>query len=146
MTDADRVALAEDMPAIERLLRSCDLPVDDLVDLSHSCFRVVYRETELLACGAVEFRGALGLLRSVATHPGARGRGLAGRVVDALETDAEAAGIQALYLLTESAPDFFASRGYCVVAREAVPERIRDTRQFTSLCPESAVVMYRSLG
>jgi amino-acid N-acetyltransferase len=86
-----------------------------------------------------------GLLRSVAVDPGWRGRGVAGALVaDRLER-ASADGLETVYLLTTTVPDWFARRGFRAVPRSEVPEAVRRSSEFAQVCPESAVVMVRRL-
>jgi amino-acid N-acetyltransferase len=46
----------------------------------------------------------------------------------------------------ESDEGFFARRGYHKVGRDAVPAAIKETVEFQSLCPASAVCMVKHLG
>ncbi|MEM1412788.1 MAG: GNAT family N-acetyltransferase, partial [Pseudomonadota bacterium] len=89
--------------------------------------------------------GEVALLRSVATSADLRGRGVARALVQALEALAVEERFQALYLLTESAEGYFESQGYLQVDRSSVPVAVRASRQFSSLCPDSAVVMCKRL-
>ena len=51
--------------------------------------------------------------------------------------------LPSVWLLTTSARDYFAQRGYVVTLRDEVPDAVRATAQFSSLCPASAVAMRR---
>jgi len=107
---------------------------------------VVIEEGHLVhACAAVEVLADAGLLRSVAVSPELRGRGLGREIVAAAEAEARQAGVTVLYLLTETAADFFFRLGYRPIARQDVPESIRRSAQFAEICPESAVTMVRKL-
>jgi amino-acid N-acetyltransferase len=53
--------------------------------------------------------------------------------------------VETLYLLTTTAAPFFERYGYGAVAREEVPRPIRDTTEFTDLCPASATCMVKGL-
>jgi amino-acid N-acetyltransferase len=53
--------------------------------------------------------------------------------------------VNALYLLTTTAEHYFPRFGFTEVGRDAVPQEIRDTLEFRSACPESAVAMARPL-
>lgn len=97
------------------------------------------------ACAAVEVLDDTGLLRSVAVSTDLRGHGLGREIVAAAEAEARQAGVAMLYLLTETAAGFFSRLGYRPIPRPDVPESIRRSRQFTELCPESAVIMVRNL-
>jgi N-acetylglutamate synthase-like GNAT family acetyltransferase len=50
-----------------------------------------------------------------------------------------------LYLITTTAAPFFERLGFEPVQREAVPEGIRKSPEFASICPTSAAVLRRSL-
>ena len=118
---------AGDRRSVEQLLAAAGLPTADL--------------------GAIglERHGAAGLLRSLVVVPEQRGRGVGGALVDALERDARADGLDALVLLTQTAETFFARRGYVRIDRAAAPAAVRTSAEFTSLCPSSATTMLKSL-
>ena len=48
--------------------------------------------------------------------------------------------------LTETAARFFSKLGYQVVGRGEVPQAIRVTREFSNLCPDTAIVMFKPLA
>ena len=89
----------------------------------------------------LEPAGDAGLLRSVAVRDSARGAGVGTAVCDELEERARAEGTTELYLLTTSAADFFADRGYEKIERVDAPRAIRETTQFDDRCPAAAVCM-----
>ena len=53
--------------------------------------------------------------------------------------------LSCLYLLTTTAEEFFARCGYEPIDRSRVPEAIRATAEFQSLCPASSVCMRKRL-
>jgi amino-acid N-acetyltransferase len=53
-------------------------------------------------------------------------------------------GISQVYLLTNTAANFFAWLGYQVMKRTDAPLPIQSTAQFSSLCPDSAVLMFKN--
>ena len=59
--------------------------------------------------------------------------------------EAERRGIKALYLFTPSAAPFFERHGFVRTTREAIPEELRTTGQFTHACGATAVTMVRTL-
>jgi len=86
------------------------------------------------------------LLRSLAVEPGHRGRGIAARLCDEAEDATRSLGARELYLLTTSAADYFAARGFQRIERAALPASIQATAQFKELCPVTAVAMKKSLA
>ena len=134
----------DDLPAIRRLLSDANLPVDGvdaLIDNFVVARPAAQPASPPLGAGAVEDCGHAGLLRSVIVHPDARGLGIGHVLTNALIRAAGERGLEALYLLTETAESFFERAGFEAIAREDAPESIRGTDEFRSLCPESAVLM-----
>ena len=86
------------------------------------------------------------LLRSTAVHDDWRGRGLGRKLVERAIAEAEAQGIDALYLLTTTAESYFPSFGFARVSRDEVPSEVKATDEFQSACPASATVMTLSLS
>lgn len=135
-------------PALEvrRLLGEARLPSTDLTagHLEH-----------FFGCGAqdaprgivgVELHGDDALLRSLAVEGAARGRGCARALVARAERHAREQGARRIYLLTTGAADFFARLGYKRVERSGAPQAIRATREFSSLCPISSMLMVKEVS
>ncbi|MEL7449911.1 MAG: arsenic resistance N-acetyltransferase ArsN2 [Pseudomonadota bacterium] len=139
--ETHRPALSE----ARALLNAAGLPTRDLSEtlLAHFVARRV--NGEVVAIGGLEPFGEFGLLRSVVTRPDSQGQGLAAAIVMDLEHAAAVAGIRELYLLTETAADWFRRRGYDDAARESAPDAIRASRQFSTLCPDSAALLHKTL-
>jgi amino-acid N-acetyltransferase len=55
-------------------------------------------------------------------------------------------GVRELFLLTTTAEPIFARWGFRRVDRAEAPPAIRESREFASLCPASAVFMARRVG
>lgn len=98
-----------------------------------------------VGCIGIERAGDAGLLRSAAIREGYRGEGYGAAMVRALETEARDAGIEALYLLTTTAAEFFENQGYEPVERRDVPVELKGSREFSDLCPASAAVLRKRL-
>ncbi len=134
-----------DFPAIVRLLQDAELPHGDLAPEHLRHFLVLRDGDEIAGVVGMEVADDAGLLRSLAVPEARRGRGLAMRLVDALEEHARASGIRTLYLLTTTAEGFFARRGYARADRAAVPDAIAATPEFRGICPASATCLARAL-
>ena len=136
---------ALDAPAVERLLATAGLPLEgaaQALDLG-----VVAREGDrILAAAAVERFEEAGLLRSVVVADDRRGSGLGRAIVTAAEDAARAAGVRELYLLTETAPDWFPRLGYEVVDRAVASAAVGESIEFTTVCRGTGVPMRKSLG
>ncbi|HEY5803619.1 MAG TPA: arsenic resistance N-acetyltransferase ArsN2 [Lysobacter sp.] len=139
-----RPLLIGEMPQVRALLTSASLPVDDLDEASIH-FIVAGEGDEAIGAIGLESFGSVGLLRSMVVRPDARGSGIGGQLVEALERHAREIGMDQLVLLTQTAEPFFATRGYAVIAREAAPAAVRRSAEFRSICPASAICMTRQL-
>lgn len=139
-----RFANPSDRAAIEVLLRSNDLPMDDIGDLLDH-FLVAVLESDLVGCAGLEFSGTVGLFRSLAVAPRYRGRGIATELCARMADRAMRMGVRDLYLLTTTAEEFFARIGFDRIDRDNLPEFVRGTREFRFLCPSTAVGMMRRL-
>jgi amino-acid N-acetyltransferase len=134
-----------DHARVESLLAANDLPHRDVRDAA-AAFFLAYTEDGCVGLGGIERHESRGLLRSLVVPERYRGRGYGTALCDALEQYARRNGVETLYLLTTTAAPFFRGRGYERVEREAVPDGIRDTAEFTDLCPASATCLAKDLG
>ena len=121
------------------------LPIEDLGRTPQRFFTWESDDGVVVAHCGWEGRGADRLLRSLVVAPGVRGKGLAIRIVAALEHLATADGAERLWLLTETAGPVFDRLGWRRVPRDAAPAEIAASAQFSSLCPSSAICMVRDL-
>jgi amino-acid N-acetyltransferase len=135
---------AEDLVAIRALLESAGLPTSDL-ESARPEFAVVREDGQIVSAGGLQRFGSSALLRSVVVAEDRRGSGLGQMIVWELELLASATHISRLFLLTQTASEFFAHQGYRVIERSAVPEEVQGSEEFRSLCPSSAVCMAKSL-
>ncbi|KAB7726895.1 GNAT family N-acetyltransferase [Rudanella paleaurantiibacter] len=144
MTIQYAVARPQDRAELVALLKEANLPTDDLpANLDH--FMVALNGDQLVGVAGLELFSNEALLRSVAVKPSYQGHQIANQLVDRLFEKAQSLGLQNLYLITTTADGYFARRGFTSVARANVPDAIRQTDQFSGLCPASAIVMQRTL-
>jgi amino-acid N-acetyltransferase len=129
---------------IEAILLAEKLPVADLPAALDS-FLVATENGQTIGVAGIELYGAYGLLRSLAVLPAYRSKGIAGKLIQQLEPQAKAAGLKALYLFTETAPEYFAAKGFEKITRDEVPEEIKQSSEFSHVCPVSAIAMKKSI-
>jgi amino-acid N-acetyltransferase len=131
--------------AVKRLLDEAQLPTSDLTEAHLAHF---------LACGADDaLEGVVGrelyqpvaLLRSLAVAARSRGRGIGTTLLAEAERLARSQAVKEIYLLTTTAERFFARSGYERILRDAAPSAIRETQEFSSLCPASSAFMRKRL-
>jgi len=137
-------ATESDGPQIRELLASNDLPIEDLSEThwhngAWTWFIVARVDDKVVGAGALEPVGSHYLLRSVVVASSAQRQGLGESIVNELVRVGQRA--DGVYLLTETAADYFAERGFHRVERNSVPAAIAGTAQFSALCPDSAITM-----
>lgn len=134
-----------DQSAITQMLRENNLIYADIAPAHLAHFFVARADGHLAGVVGLEPFGAVGLLRSLAVRADLRGRGHGQALVAALERYAQGAGARELFLLTETAPEFFARLGYQKIPRADAPAPLQATSEFAGLCPQSAICMKKRL-
>lgn len=135
-----------DSNTIHSILRSAGLPTADL-KLAHWLVLVGWKsDYGLVGIGGLEKCDDCLLLRSVAVNSEMQGQGIGTKVVSQLHEAGKGLGYKEVYLLTMDMDDYFSTKfGYRIIKRENTPEGIRNSAQFSGLCPDSAWVMKKSL-
>lgn len=131
--------------AVGALLARAGLPTADLAALDLEHFLGCGTLDEPAGVVGIEPLGPYGMIRSLAVDRAFRGSGCGRALVAAAERHARSLGIRELYLLTETAPGFFSALGYEPVGRDVVPDAVRASEQFASICPASAACMRKRL-
>lgn len=133
-----------DVPALHALLIGAGLPVDGLADHLATTL-VAWDGAEIVGSAGLEVYGGAALLRSVAVAERLRGTGLGRTLVGAAEERARQAGVERLYLLTETAADWFPRFGFQPIERSAVETAVCQSVEFTTACPAGARAMKKEL-
>ena len=140
-----RPGLASDLDTAKTWLAGESLPVDDLTAEHMDTFLIATQAGTPLGMIGLEKFAAIGLLRSLYVEDSARGGGLGGQLLFALQDLATSKGIVELWLLTIDADQFFARYDFNVVERTEAPAAIQSTAEFSFLCPGDAVLMRKVL-
>lgn len=130
---------------IRKLLIDASLPIDDLSELDLTHFFGCGEVSNPKGVVGLEVRGADALLRSLAVDSDAKRKGCGIALLSAAEQHARSIGVKTIYLLTDTAENYFAGKGYESIKRESASETIKMTKQFSDLCPASAVLMKKEL-
>lgn len=133
------------LETVRQLLESAQLPTGDLTHEHCRHFFFAGEADRPDGLVGLEILGEAGLLRSLVVRESGRGAGLGSALVEHVEQYARERKIRAVYLLTTTAEDFFAARGYRIASREEAPPAIRATREFSGLCPASSTFMVKQL-
>lgn len=140
-----RRSLPEDKEKIRTLLTAAKLPAES-IDANTTAFYIAEEEGRTVGIAGLEFYGIDALLRSVAVPADLRRKGIGSVIVDRMLEEAAKSDVENVVLLTETAKDFFLKKGFTLVDRSAVTnEAMRNSSEFSQVCPESAVCMVMKL-
>ncbi len=141
-----RSAAADDWDAVQGMLADSDLPTADIDAGSMERFMIAESsQGDVIGAIGIEAHDEVALLRSLVISADAREGGVGRALVERLEALAASLGVKELWLLTIEADSYFARLGYETQSRDSAPASIRNTAEFSSLCPGSAVLMRRRL-
>jgi len=129
--DAMRPAHREDMAAVRRVLASTSLD-ESARDDQHGSFFVLRNEDGVVGCVSLDVLGDDAILRALAVDPECRGAGYGWMLADTAVNQARWRGVRRIYLLTETASDFFAAKfGFRVVDRSTLSKQVAASETFT---------------
>ena len=134
-------ARTSDLPRVRAVLDRTGLPYPDLE--SHVEDLIVMRDgAEVVGCVAMEIFGDDGLLRSLSVVPERRGEGLGWMLAESVLDRARRRGCRRVFLLTESASDFFAEKfGFAASDRGTMTKEMLQSSQFRVARFDGATVM-----
>lgn len=135
-----RPAGPSDWPAIQRLLLAHQLPTAGAQDHLATTLLALHAG-EVVGCAGAEVYGSIALLRSVAVAPGLQRQGIGRTLVERLLHEARARDIATLYLLTVTAPEYFAAYGFKRLPVEQAPAALKASAEFQGACPACAALM-----
>lgn len=130
---------------IRQLLSVCELPDSDIAHSESLAFFGYRNGAELVALVGLEVYESVALLRSLAVAPQYRNSCTGKKLVAFAEARAADSGIHSLFLLTTTAEKYFLKLGYAPASREEAPLPIKNTAQFSGLCPASSAFLSKRL-
>lgn len=140
-----RNATPDDLESVLGLLKSAELPYEDVPSIFGESFAVAINNDLVIGVAGVQCVGEFGLFRSVGVRADQRGKGIGEALTRNRIEWAESRGISELYLLTLAASEYFARYGFAEISRSDVPAPMLQTYEFKDLCPDSATVMRKKL-
>ena len=135
-----RPAAPDDWSEVAALLRRCGLPAEGTQD-SIEAFHVALDKGRIIGCAAAEQGGRAIVVRSAAVDPVYRDRGVASRLIETLLLRARGLGAREAYLLTTTAPTYFARWGFSLFPAEKAPPEVRASAVFRNAERTSALCM-----
>ena len=130
----------QDLPKVLALLKLVNLPVEGVKEHFQDYF-LMKKDNMVIGTIGIEIYENSGLLRSLAVHPTFQRAGIGQKLVDRIEVYSAEKGLNIIYLLTDTAEKFFLKLGYRIIPREETDSHIKQSIEFTTLCPSSPVMM-----
>src|SRR5690606_33584663 len=127
------------------LLERHGLPLDG-ADALDDAVVVARLHGRVVGAAGLERYADRALLRPVVMDASAQGHGLGQRLTEAAPALARDLCMPRVCLLTTTADGFFPRFGFERIGRANVPESVRQSVEFRSACPASAIVMRKLLG
>ncbi|MBS1120699.1 MAG: cytoplasmic peptidoglycan synthetase domain protein [Deltaproteobacteria bacterium] len=130
--DAMRPAQRADMASVRGVLAAVGLVDEPARDDQVGSFFVLRNERGVVGCVALEVLGDDAILRALAADPEFRGAGYGWMLADMAVSQARWRGVRRIYLITETASDFFAAKfGFRVVDRSTLSKQVASHETFT---------------
>jgi UDP-N-acetylmuramate: L-alanyl-gamma-D-glutamyl-meso-diaminopimelate ligase len=131
--DAMRPAQRADMAAVRDVLARAGIGEEPARDDQFGGFFVLRNESGVAGCVALEVHGDDAILRALAVDPDARGAGYGWMLADMAVSHARWRGVRRIYLLTDTASDFFAAKfGFRVVDRSTIGKQVATSETFST--------------
>ncbi len=144
ITPTLRHATQADWPAIEALLLANKLPTDG-AQAHLNTYLLAISNGEVVGTAGAEVYGQIALLRSVAVAPGLHKQGIGKLLLESLLQEARRRDIGKLYLLTVTAPEYFAQYGFKRGKIEDAPQALKASAELQGACPACAAFMSLTL-
>jgi len=139
------LAVKKDFHEIDQLLLSNNLPVIEPA-WENSCYlKAITDQDKIVGAIGIEIYGKYGLLRSLVVKHECRNQGIANRLVEKLIEHAQKFYIETLILLTTTADKYFEKKEFQRIDRNEVPSEMKQSSEFKSICPVSAIVLKKQL-
>jgi amino-acid N-acetyltransferase len=136
-----RQATEKDTAAIRSLLESQKLPAET-AGAAVTDFYLAIQNEAIAGVAGFEYYGKDALLRSVAVPASLQKKQIGSHLVDWMLSLAKQKGVKKVVLLTETASQFFAGKGFIAVDRSSIEnETMKKSPQFCGGCCSSAACM-----
>lgn len=125
---------------VKLLLREYKLPYED-IDEHFTHFILAKKEDKIVGAIGLEIYGDIALLRSFVVEESLRNKKIGNKLLISLLKKSIDESIETIYLLTTTAEKYFFRNGFKIENRENLPKEIKQTKEFSCICPCSAVAM-----
>ncbi len=132
-------------PIAELLSASRLVPLDETAQFGPQYAVAINGDGIVVGVAGYERYGTDILLRSVAVSEPWRSTGIGARLTADRLAYAKAQGCEAAYLLTDTASGYWKRHRFSKINRQAAPEPITRSHEWSAACPISATAMFRRL-
>ncbi len=129
---------------VQDLLAKQNLPYEDVIG-SKIDFLTLEDDGNLMGCIGIENYGVDALLRSFAVDNAYKNKGLGKQLLLAMFEKCRRTEVHQLHLLTTTAENYFKQYGFEKGDRNNAPKTIKNTKEFSGICPSSATYMTKTL-
>lgn len=137
---AIRKATLLDLDGILHLLESASLPTLGVADhVQH--FLVAEEGRTIIGAIGLEVYGDTALLRSAVIADTQRNKGIGSLLYNRNINQARQLGVRRLLLLTNTAEEYFAKKGFRKIDQKSVKGPVTSSVEFTGACPSHAACM-----
>lgn len=131
-----RQAERKDFAAIRELLLTNNLPVVGVEE--HIEEFMIAEQTDLVGVMGALQENKKGLIRSFAVAASLRKNGVGLALLQSMKERLKQQGVKDVYLLTETARDYFKKRGFTEIIREEMPQTLLKESGLDQACPCSS--------
>jgi amino-acid N-acetyltransferase len=135
-----------DLPAVAALLADAQLVALDSASQFGPQYAVAVTGDRVIGVAGIEVHDGNGLLRSVCLDPKYRSLRLGAALVENRIQWARKQGLGSLYLLTNTAANYWPRFGFVEIGRDSVPPGIAQTHEWSGACPASSTAMKLDLA
>ena len=125
---------------VKLLLCDYNLPYED-IDIHFKNYILAKEEDKIVGAIGLEIYGDIALLRSFVVEESFRNKGIGKKLLISLLNRSIDERIETIYLLTTTAEKYFFKNGFKIENRKNLPDEIKQTKEFSCICPCSAVAM-----
>ena len=137
-------SLKLDLEEVKKLLLENNLPIDDIEESAVQFFIAKVDNSIVGVIGIEQYKG-IGLLRSLAVQDRYKNMEIGRNLIEYLLDYSENNAIRELFLLTTSAEKYFKKFDFYKIHRENTPTTIKETKEFSDICPAAAVIMKKGI-
>ncbi len=132
-----RHAEPNDIEQIKSLLQTNDLPVVGVVQHWQN-FLVADQQDCILGTLGVHYDGKKALLRSFVVNDSQRNSGIGKALLQRMLLEMQSRGIKDVFLLTETATNYFIREGFTEICRDEIPQILLKESGLDQECPCSS--------